>query len=202
MKRNIALAVLATIALVGISYGDPITTTFSAGDMGDLAHEDVYSWNIVTSLPSGYVYTGATISFKNIADWTTETNQLNVNLLPDPVNLGTPITAGVTSCQDFSAPTNYWASQPGINLTTYVNLPTTAQNLSYSFNTTQLAALNTYDADGKFGIGIDPDCHFYNDGITLTLTASKASVPEPGMISMLGISILGMGLFARRKRNK
>jgi hypothetical protein len=202
MKKKIVITVLAIIALMGFSYGD-IIKTFTPGDadMMDLDHNFVYSWNINTpALTTGYTYTAAKIEFKNIRDWTVEKNELNVNLLPNPVNLSTQITPGLTSMQDYQNVSNYWSTKPGINLNSWYNLPTTAQNLSYSFDATELSALNAYSADGKFGIGIDPDCHFYNDGIKLTLTASK--VPEPGVLSLIGISLFGLGLLIRRKRAK
>lgn len=202
--KKIVLAFVAIFAFTSFSFGD-IVTTFAPGikDLNDLVHDSVYSWNINTpALTNGYVYTSAVINFTNIRDWTAETNVLNVNLLKDPVNLPTTITPGLTSCADFQNSTNYWASQPNtIALNTWNNLPTYGQNLSYSFDANELATLNSWATDGKFGIGIDPDCHFYNDGISLTLTAKQISVPEPGILSMIGVSLLGLGLFIRRKKS-
>lgn len=62
-------------------------------------------------------------------------------------------------------------------------------------------ALMSYASDGVFGLGFDPDCHFYNNGITLTLTATKNVnvVPEPATLMLFGAGLL---CFASRMRKK
>lgn len=61
--------------------------------------------------------------------------------------------------------------------------------------TNAVPTLNEWMADGSWALGIDPDCHFYNDGVTLTFTTGAQPrpprVPEP-MSIMLG----AMGLAA------
>ena len=52
--------------------------------------------------------------------------------------------------------------------------------------------LNAYAADGRIGLGLDPDCHFYNDGITLRLVT-----PEPTSLALLGLG--GLAMMHRRR---
>ncbi len=49
------------------------------------------------------------------------------------------------------------------------------------------------DGDG-FTIGIDPDCHYWGDKITV-----EAPVPEPATILLLGLGLVSIALFGRKK---
>jgi len=64
-----------------------------------------------------------------------------------------------------------------------------------------LSNLIEYASDGIFGLGFDPDCHFYNNGITLKLTTTGPdnTVPEPATLMLFGAGLL---CFASRMRKK
>ena len=68
--------------------------------------------------------------------------------------------------------------------------------------TGRLTNLITYASDGIFGLGFDPDCHFWNYGITLKLTTEPTPpnvVPEPEALLLFGIGLLGVSAFGRRR---
>jgi hypothetical protein len=87
--------------------------------------------------------------------------------------------AGVHQYTDNEGGGDYFAGFAGgeTHLVTYTNLPSAPLDLTHVFTTSQVAALNAYLADGRFGIGFDPDCHFFNDCIKL-----RVVTPEPAAV--------------------
>jgi hypothetical protein len=72
-----------------------------------------------------------------------------------------------------------------------------AATVAYSLD---LATLTSYTADGHFAIGIDPDCHYTDSSIVLSITYSPQSAPDAGSTAMLlGIALPVLALFRRSK---
>ena len=178
------------MAAANFAAASVITLMPNPSDLNDLDHTCAYTWGVTVNLPDGSIVTDATIVFKNIADWTTEPNVLYVRLFDSAA-------PGVTTFFDNEAAGDYFAGQ-GISLVTYSNLTTTATTLTYHFTTDQLATLNQYlQHDNNAALAFDPDCHFYNDGITWNLTTGQ-NVPEPATLSLLALG--GAALLLRRRR--
>jgi len=57
--------------------------------------------------------------------------------------------------------------------------------------------LNSFAADGLFGLAFDPDCHYWNDGVQLTI---NAEVPEPATLLLFGLGTLGLAAYRRRRQ--
>jgi len=96
---------------------------------------------------------------------------------------------------DFAHPALISASTPTWGWNIYDDHP---------LDTSVIDELSTWSADGNWALGVDPDCHFYNDGITFTIITTKTppttpAVPEP-MSMVLGS--LGLGLVSGLKRRR
>ena len=86
--------------------------------------------------------------------------------------------------------------------------PNSSIDYSYSLDFLELTSLAEYLASANmwgntlfnstFGIGIDPDCHFFNEGISLVIETEP--IPEPATILLLGTGIVGLAGMSRLKR--
>lgn len=193
MKKLLTFCFASTMALV--AQADTFTFKPSDADIGDLDHHYAYTWGISWNLPAGTQITGATLSIKNIWDWKAgERDQLYIDLLD---NTSTGIKTYLDNTND-NVLSDYFAGK-GTALTIFEDDKggvARNNNFAYNFTSGQLTTLTNYITNGHtigkadFGISFDPDCHYFNDGITLTITTSR--VPDGG----LTVALFGLGLLA------
>jgi hypothetical protein len=174
MKRN-ALVVtgllVLSVLLAGQAFAETFTYVPSPADCWDLDHSYYYTWGIDVSGLQGLNITEVELVIENITNWDNNTNVLYLHLL-DNAPLG--LTSHSDSDNAFVDP---FGGEDGlIDAFTDTNGSATTQDLHYLFSDLGLVPMvKTYAADGVIGIGIDPDCHYWNDGITLIITAECQS---------------------------
>jgi hypothetical protein len=190
------------------------TYTFQPSDFDfdDLDHNYFYLWIVNWSLPANEITSGANLFIENINDWMVEDGGIMYMRLLSKENIDQAITnlsmdthwnppfQDMYRASDKEATSDAFSSF-GYLLTTYTDddgEPNPAENFAYTFNPLQVGLLNSYIAsDNVFGISLDPDCHFYNDGVTLTIETQV--IPVPGAILLGSIGICIIGWFRRRQ---
>jgi hypothetical protein len=161
-----------------------------------------YEWGISWSLPAGDQITSATLTYNNIQ--LTSFGKNNPGLLW--THLLNSATAGVTTETDNDKGSDaFGVSVTGKNLFLgKQTFPTLNQTRSFSYNL-DLTTLSSYLADGKFGIGIDPDCVFKDSSIVLCINYGPTggqSVPDGGATAILfGATMVGLGWISRKMRS-
>jgi PEP-CTERM motif-containing protein len=222
--KSIVLVFVALIivSLPAVALADTLTfqappTAPSQGNGGprqfDLDHHQAYTWRIDNVDLAGKTITGATLTFTNISNWDTNPNMLFIHLLDSAKYAGVksftdasgaPVPA--TQIADNFAGALY-NSNPLVNagtantLLTARSFTTTPTTFVYNFTAEQLQVLSLYfQNSNNIAFGFDPDCHYWNNGITFSFTTAPASVPEPTTLALLGSGLAGF--YLRRRRQK
>ena len=204
----VALAASASAAVTTMSWQpNPV-------NLNDLDHHSVYTWRIDNINVNPSTITSATISFDNIRNWDSNYNVLHIHLLDTAKYAGVASfiddpsdSAPVTDFTDDFSNNRYhgnshWLTAPGTADTflkdkTFSSTPT---DYTYTFSASELTALQQYLAHGEdIALGFDPDCHYFNDGITFTLNFT----PVPEAATMIPIALLlgaAIGFEIRRRR--
>ena len=196
MKKFLTATITALLFLTIFGFAEATTFTYepTPKDLYDLEHGHYYTWGIDADELLGTDIISASLSFNNIRNWTYEENDLYVHLLDD-------VTPGVTIGTDSVEGDQF--SGEGILLFHWEDLSPTAQDLTFIFDPSELTMIAEYinnDANGNFGFGFDPDCHFYNDGVKLSI--ETAPVPEPTTMLLLGTGLMGLAGVGRKKFHK
>ena len=204
MRRSLLAICASGIVLCALTAAQAGTINLipSPADLQDLDHYYYYDWGISGyTIPLGEDIAAATLSINSINNWAVEPNILYIHLLDTPPTNGIKIGADTWRWSDNQNGGDAWAGN-GALLTTYTDddvYPNPPENWSYTFSRQQVITLNEFAGDGVFGLGFDPDCHYYNSGITLTLTTEKAPVTEPGSLLAFAAGLTSLvGMVVKR----
>lgn len=200
MKTILAFILSAGFALSAAAAS--FTYAPTPADLNDLDHHSAYTWRIDNINLGGATITGATLTFKNIANWDANPNVLFIHLLDTAKHSG--VSSFIDDPNDNQMADNFagslYASNPLVSsgtantFLTNKSFTTTPTTYTYTFTPAQLAALQSYITNGhNIAFGLDPDCHFFNDGVTFSM-----SVPEGGTTAvLLGLAVVCFGFVHR-----
>ncbi|MBN1765338.1 MAG: hypothetical protein JW860_08790 [Sedimentisphaerales bacterium] len=212
MNRSIfIITVLFVVICASVSHAAVTTWSLSSSDIYNWTDNNYYAWNLSYDL-NNEIITGAKLTYHNL-----------INIFPDPADRisstlmdahkldGTELAVGdgdvdaetnlILSWTYFrwevTSAENQWADQ-GIVLGQHNPFFIFPQTVEYDLDGLGLIdELTDFLNDGKFSIGIDPDCDWKASGVTFELITSNRIVPAPGAF-MLGS--LGFGLVTWLKR--
>ena len=193
MKKFILFLTIASLGIfiAGSSFASVYTFVppDPSHDLYDLDHPYYYTWGINKAFESEI--TSAFLTIADINDWTNETGDILY------IHLLNTVPVGIRSYYDGQGGGDNFSGQ-GVLLGTYEDKNPPYGNVIPGENITFNIPQSSFSlmSDGNFGFGIDPDCHFYNRGIKLTVTTTP--VPEPTSLMLLGMGVLG--LFGFRKK--
>jgi hypothetical protein len=170
-------------------------------DLNDLDHHYSYSWRIDNINLSTISVTSATLTFTNIANWDSNPNMLFVYLMDTATHSGVntfqdhpldevPIGNIVDHFANGAVIPSLITSSTATTKLFQKSFITTPTTYTYTFTAAQLATLTNYINNGQdIAFGFDPECHFFNDGITFTMNI----VPIPEVANILPIACLLVG---------
>lgn len=195
--KTLTSSLCFVLGLIGSVHAAPIVFTPNPGDLGDLDHHNATTWGISwNAIPAGHVITSATLRIDSIWDWRPESDALFIRLLDDPKK-GVRNYADNTNDNVLS---DYFSGQ-GLHLLTWSD-PNGGHNgqfasdLVHQFSPSELAVLTAYMTDSTawnraaFGFGFDPDCHYFNRGVSFEITT--AAVPDSAStLGLLGVALIG-----------
>jgi len=210
MKKRILLIIVTILAVFSAS-AMAITTvdpeyTYQPGsypyNMDNLDHYKWYNWKIdltAAGYTTGTAITEATLTFHNINNWDNKTNVLYIHLLDS--SSGSGLTSGI----DNQNGGDKFVGQ-GVLIDSWHDNSGgpggTKDELVYTFSLLPdgrniLPDLNAYAADGYIAFGVDPDCHYWNDGVEFKITTTTIPAPGAILLGSIGVGIVG---WLRRRR--
>ena len=195
------LTVILGICLGSTSvWGGSYTFEPIPKNLYDLDHHTYYAWGIQWNGPQlgvagGEVLQSAVLKIDNIYNWDDNANVMHMWLVDSLPQVGwrriewPGVSIGRDDNQDPSDIFNT-TNTVGVHLMDYSDtIPgNKPENLEIYLPLDQLQEY--ISNDGKFGLAFDPDCHYYNSGISLLINTVAYSTDQPVPEPVTALSVI------------
>jgi len=226
MRKHIIISIVILMGVCAAAHAGTYQFVPNPAQLQNLEHQYAYQWTF--NWTTTETITGASLHFSNITNWSEpENDRLGVYLLQNKntakfLNTSWQLLGSNSYSQAYrwydsqntGKPFNY-ATWPTVkNQIMYPQIPTypadgfwrdtnganTISNIDFVFDVQDVVDLAAWSADGNWALGIDPDCHYWNSGITLTInTRATPQNPIPEPMSLV-LGAVGMGCMSALRR--
>jgi hypothetical protein len=176
MKQTVIAVVVMTGLLFGVQAFALEKDYYPLpGDLDNLPHDRTYTWGVDISEFGGLNIYEVILTITSISNWDNNPNHLYLHLIDD-APLG--VTVGFDSDNVFA---DAFAGQgPLIDDWQDTNTKDIHDTLIYEFSKIDalIDSVAVYRANNVIAIAFDPDCHFYNCGIKLTVKGEPTNAVE------------------------
>jgi MYXO-CTERM domain-containing protein len=213
MKVKALVICVAMMMAAGSAMADSYTYEFDR-DVTSMNHSKAYLWGINHDIPDDEEVIGATLTIKNIYNSNDQRNEIFINLKDYAATGWTTYGDSNNDFVDYFenhsdiTPLVHYEDINGVEVGSPYSIvredTVDPETLVYEFTPEDLATLVEYMDYNNFGITIDPDCHYYLDGIELEIVTQPGPPDQPPgdtpVAEPAGLGLLGLALMAARRR--
>jgi len=176
-SRAMAVSITAAVVLFVAAHASALEQTYSPSpsNLYNFPHDKNYIWGIDVSAFAALNIYEVELKLIQITNWDNNENHLYMHLIDDAA---VGITIGNDSGTDFV--NAFTGLGPFIADYQDMNGKDIKETVTYKFSDLGLVDdVNLFKINNIIAIAFDPDCHFWNCGVELTIKGEPSNAVEP-----------------------